>query len=128
MATSEKAKAFQPGDHATTFGGGPVVCAAANAVIAEITERDLLANCLERSDQFRVGLESIDGVRSVRGRGLLLGAVLDTDRAAEVAKAALGHGLIVNAVRPDTVRFAPPLSITPDEVDTALDRFSTALG
>ena len=128
MATSEKAKAFQPGDHATTFGGGPVVCAAANAVIAEITERDLLANCLERSDQFRVGLESIDGVRSVRGRGLLLGAVLDTDRAGEVAKAALGHGLIVNAVRPDTVRFAPPLSITPEEVDTALDRFSAALG
>ena len=81
MAKSEKAKAFQPGDHATTFGGGPVVCAAANAVIAEITERDLLTNCLERSDQFRGGLESMDGVRSVRGRGLLLGAALDADRA-----------------------------------------------
>ena len=96
-------------------------------MITEITERDLLANCLERSDQFRVGLESMDGVRSVRGRGLLLGAMLDADRAGDVANAALGHGLIVNAVRPDTVRFAPPLTITSDEVDSALDRFATAL-
>ncbi len=127
MATSEKAKAFQPGDHATTFGGGPVVCAAANAVIAEITDRGLLTNCLERSDQFRVGLEALDGVRSVRGRGLLLGAVLESDRAGEVAKAALEQGLIVNAVRPDTVRFAPPLTITPEEVVIALDRFDAAL-
>ena len=128
MAISEKAKAFQPGDHATTFGGGPVVCAAANAVIAEITERDLLTNCVERSDQFRTGLLELDGVTSVRGRGLLLGAVLDSERAGEVAAAALEQKLIVNAVRPDTVRFAPPLTISPDEVDTALTRFATALG
>jgi predicted acetylornithine/succinylornithine family transaminase len=127
MATSEKAKAFQPGDHATTFGGGPVVCAAANAVIAEITDRDLLANCLERSDQLRVGLSSLDGVGAVRGRGLLLGAVLDSDRAGAVATAALENGLIVNAVRPDTVRFAPPLSITAEEVETAIGRFETSL-
>ncbi len=128
LANSEKAKAFQPGDHATTFGGGPVVCAAANAVIAEITERDLLKNCTERSEQLRSGLLGLDGVASVRGRGLLLGAVLDGARAGEVAGAALDNGLIVNAVRPDTVRFAPPLTISPDEVDTALTRFATALG
>ena len=127
MATSEMAKAFQPGDHATTFGGGPVVCAAANAVIAEITERDLLTNCVERSNQFRTGLLEFDGVTSVRGRGLLLGAVLDGERAGEVAAAALDQKLIVNAVRPDTVRFAPPLTIPPEEVDTALTRFATAL-
>jgi acetylornithine aminotransferase len=127
MATSEKAKAFQPGDHATTFGGGPVVCAAANAVIAEISERDLLTNCLERSDQFRAGLADLDGVDTVRGRGLLLGAVLESDRAGEVAASALENGLIVNAVRPDTVRFAPPLTITSGEVETAIERFNASL-
>ena len=104
-----------------------MVCAAANAVIAEITERDLLTNCVERSDQFRTGLLELDGVTSVRGRGLLLGAMLDGERAGEVAAAALEQKLIVNAVRPDTVRFAPPLTITADEVSSALDRFATAL-
>ncbi len=127
MATSETAKAFQPGDHATTFGGGPVVCAAANAVIAEIADRDLLANCLERSDQFRAGLADLDGVVAVRGRGLLLGAVLESDRAGEVAASALEAGLIVNAVRPDTVRVAPPLTINVSEVETAIELFDHSL-
>lgn len=127
MALSEKAQAFAPGDHATTFGGGPAVCAAANAVIAEITDRDLLANCVERSEQLRTRLAALDGVRSVRGRGLLLGAVLDSERAGDVASVALSNGLIVNAVRPDTVRFAPPLSITPDEVENAIERFAASL-
>ncbi len=127
MAVSEKAQAFEPGDHATTFGGGPVVCAAANAVIAEITDRDLLANCVERSDQLRADLGALDGVRSVRGRGLLLGVVLDADRAGTVASTALANGLIVNAVRPDTIRFAPPLTISHDEVEIAVERFATAL-
>lgn len=127
MAVSEFAKAFQPGDHATTFGGGPVVCAAANAVIDEITERGLLANCLERSEQFKSGLLAIDRVRDVRGRGLLLGAVLDEPIASQVAAAAVEAGLIVNAVRPDTVRFAPPLSISAGEVTEALSRFGRAV-
>lgn len=127
MATEAVAAAFRPGDHATTFGGGPAVCAAAHAVLDEIESRDLLTNTLQRSDQLRAGLGALDGVEAVRGRGLLLAAVLSEPRAAEVAAAALEAGLIVNAVRLDAVRFAPPLTVSSSEVSDALDRFSGAL-
>ena len=127
MATEDVASAFRAGDHATTFGGGPAVCAAALAVLDEIEERDLLRNCLDRSAQLTEALSGVSEVTSVRGRGLLLGAVLETERAAEVATSALANGLIVNAVRPDTIRFAPPLTISEGEVDEAVARFRTAL-
>lgn len=127
LARADVAKVFEPGDHGTTFGGGPVVCAAGLAVIAEIEERDLLANCRLRSAQLSAALGEIPGVRSVRGRGLLLGAVLEEPRAGEVARRALDAGLVVNAVRPDVVRFAPPLTMTSAETDEAVARFATAL-
>jgi acetylornithine/N-succinyldiaminopimelate aminotransferase len=128
MATEEVAAAFQRGDHATTFGGGPVVCAAALAVIDEIEQRDLLANCQERSAQLVAGLTSLEGVADVRGRGLLLAARLDSERAGEVARSALiDEKLIVNAVRPDAIRFAPPLTVSASEVDEALSRFAAVL-
>lgn len=127
LARADVAKVLEPGDHGTTFGGGPVVCAAGLAVIAEIEERDLLANCRERSAQLAAGLAALPGVIGVRGRGLLLGAVLDRPRAAEVVGRALEAGLVVNAVRPDVVRFAPPLVISPAEVDDAVARFAAAL-
>ena len=125
--STEAASAFEYGDHATTFGGGPVVTSAALAVLDEIEHSGVLANCVARGAQFTEGLVSLDGVVEVRGRGLLIGAVLDSDRAADVSAAALGHGLIVNNVRPDVIRFAPPLTITSDEVDEALARFKSAL-
>jgi acetylornithine/N-succinyldiaminopimelate aminotransferase len=124
---TERAAAFRPGDHATTFGGGPVVSAAALAVLDEIESRDLLANCSAQSKRFVDGLTGLPGVSSVRGRGLLLAAVLNEPNAADVVSRALDHGLIVNAVRPDAVRFAPPLTITAEEVDEAIARFSDAL-
>lgn len=127
MAKESVAAVFKPGDHATTFGGGPVVCAAALAVLDEIEERQLLANCVERSRQLREGLSQLDGVAAVRGRGLLLAAVLEAEIAGEVAARALDLGLIVNAVRPDAIRFAPPLTIGQAEVETAVERFATAL-
>lgn len=127
MAREEVASAFRPGDHATTFGGGPVVCAAALAVVSEIEVESLLDNVGERHDQLVAGLAALDGVVAVRGRGLLVAAVLDGARAPDVAAAALAAGLIVNAVRPDAVRFAPPLNVSAAEVDEALARFSMAL-
>jgi acetylornithine/N-succinyldiaminopimelate aminotransferase len=127
LATDKVAAAFRPGDHATTFGGGPVVCAAALAVLDEIEDRHLLANCRARSAQLRAGLESLPGIVEVRGRGLLLAAVLESERSGIVADFARDIGLIVNAVRPDAIRFAPPLSISAEEVDVALERFATAL-
>ncbi|NND13199.1 MAG: aminotransferase class III-fold pyridoxal phosphate-dependent enzyme, partial [Acidimicrobiia bacterium] len=127
LATEEVAGAFQPGDHATTFGGGPVVCAAALATITEIEDRGLLDNALARGQQLRDGLMALDGVSGVRGKGLLLAAVLDDDLAAEVVAMALDNGLIVNAVRPNAVRWAPPLSITGSEIDDAVAIFEESL-
>ena len=126
--STERAAAFDYGDHATTFGGGPVITSAALAVLDEIESRGLLANCLERGAQFKSRLEAVEGVTGVRGRGLLIGAVLDSARSAEVTKAAMDNGLLVNNVTPDTVRFAPPLVITADEVDEAVAKFEASLG
>lgn len=127
MAREEVATAFGPGDHGTTFGGGPVPCAAALAVLDEIAERDLLANCRARSRQFSEGLSALDGVMEVRGRGLLLAAVLEGEWAAEATRRALELGLVVNNVRPDAVRFAPPLTISREETAEAISRFGAAL-
>jgi acetylornithine aminotransferase len=96
-------------------------------VLDEIESRDLLANTIARSAQLSDALGSLDGVAAVRGRGLLLAAVLDRPDAGDVASAALDAGLIVNAVRPDAIRFAPPLTVTAEEVDQAVDRFAGAL-
>lgn len=128
MAAEEVASAFKPGDHATTFGGGPVVCAAALAVIAEIDDGDLLANCSQRSVQLSEALGALPEVAEVRGRGLLLAARLHSERAGDVARSALfDHQLIVNAVRPNAIRFAPPLTATAAEVDEAVARFARAV-
>ena len=104
-----------------------MVCAAALAVLDEIEDRNLLVNCIERSEQLRTGLEALPGVVEARGRGLLMAAVLDSERAGPVVEAARDIGLIVNAVRPDAVRFAPPLTISAEEIDEALLRFTQAL-
>lgn len=128
LATEDVAAAFAPGDHATTFGGGPVVCAAALAVIDEIESRHLLDNCQERSVQLQAALADVPGVVEVRGRGLLVAARLAGETAAGVARSALfDHHLVVNAVRPDAIRFAPPLTVTAEEVTEAVRRFSRAL-
>ncbi len=127
MGKADTSKAFQPGDHATTFGGGPVVCAAALAVLEEIETGDLLENCRRRSEQVVAVASGLPMVENVRGRGLLLGVGLSKPIAGAVASAALGHGLVVNAVRPDTIRLAPPLSVTEGEVDEALRRLSGAM-
>jgi predicted acetylornithine/succinylornithine family transaminase len=127
LATEAVAASFRPGDHGTTFGGGPVVCAAALAVIAEIENRDLLANCRARSQQLSTGLREVKGVSHVRGRGLLLAAVLESSIAPRVAEAALAAGLIVNAVRPDAIRLIPPLTISSEEVELAVELFAKSL-
>lgn len=126
LAREEVAASFRPGDHATTFGGGPVVCAAAIAVLDEIEDRQLLSNCLARSSQFVEELSTLPRVSAVRGRGLLLGVVLTAPIAGEVARLALDQGLVVNAVRDDVIRLAPPLSIDSEEVTEAVRRLALA--
>jgi acetylornithine/N-succinyldiaminopimelate aminotransferase len=131
VAQGEAAKVFEPGDHATTFGGGPVVCAAALAVL-DVIDRDGLVQRAavlgERLAGHLTGLSAtLPLVTGVRGRGLLRAATLARPVAAAVVAAALDEGLIVNAVAPDAVRFAPPLIITDDELDDVVTRFRAAV-
>lgn len=124
IARGEAAAVFAPGDHATTFGGNPVTTAAARAVLDTIESQDLLSRCRELSGMLRDGIEQIatrhDLVTGVRGLGLLLGIELAAPVAADVADACRERFLLVNAVADATVRLAPPLVLTDDEVALAL--------
>lgn len=124
MAHGAAADALQPGDHATTFGGNPVTAAAALAVLDVIEGDGVLANVATRAAQFRIALADLaassGAVLEVRGSGLLLGIVLARPVAAEVAARCRSERLVLNAVAPDVLRIAPPLTITAEEVETAL--------
>jgi predicted acetylornithine/succinylornithine family transaminase len=127
-AKSEVGSAFQPGDHATTFGGQPLATAAARAVL-NIMERDNApAAARSAGDRLRSGLEALPGVASVRGAGLLLAAELTDAAGPETAAGALEAGLVINGVTPTAVRFAPPLFVSDDEIDEALEILKGVLG
>jgi acetylornithine aminotransferase len=106
--------ALGKGDHGSTFGGNPVACAAALAVIDTIESQNLLANVKAVGETLADGIAAIDHplLAGVRGSGLWLAAVLTADKAPAVYTAAQAHGFLVNAVQPDAVRLAPPLILT----------------
>ena len=127
-ARDEVANAFVPGDHGSTFGGQPLAAATARAVIAEMERLDAPALARRAGARLRDGLEGLANVTSVRGAGLLLAAELaEGIDAKAVAAACLDHGLVVNAVRPTSIRFAPPLTVSDDEIDAALAIFDKVL-
>jgi len=112
------AAGFVPGDHASTFGGNPVACAAACAVL-ETVDDELLANVRARGEQLAAGLAALPGVREVRGRGLLLGVTLDRP-VAPVVDSCREHGLLVLSAGPDVLRLTPPLVVGPAEIEEAV--------
>jgi predicted acetylornithine/succinylornithine family transaminase len=121
------ANVLQPGDHGSTFAGGPVVCAAALAALAETATEELLANVRELGARLADGLAQLPHVISVRGRGLMLACEVDVPAPEVVRRALFEQRLVVNATGPTTVRLLPPLTIAADEVDDALARLSRAL-
>jgi acetylornithine aminotransferase len=128
IAFGQAASLLGPGSHGSTFGGNPVSCAAALAVL-DVIERDGLV------DRARVAGERLTEivtrsphVSHVRGRGLLLGAVLTELRAAELESSARDHGLLVNAVAPDVIRLAPPLVLDDDDLALVAERWPLAVG
>jgi acetylornithine/N-succinyldiaminopimelate aminotransferase len=120
IALGDAATLLQPGNHGTTFGGNPVACAAALAVLDTIEKDGLLAHATATGERLRAGLAADERVPEVRGRGLLVGLDLSRPLSAEVAAAALTHGFIINNPTPDRVRLAPPLVIGHDDVDAFL--------
>ena len=127
-AKREIAAVFQPGDHGTTYGGQPLAASAARATL-EILERVNAPQLAERAGaEFRHLLETVEGVVQVRGLGLLLAAELAVGLDAKaVAADLLRGGLIVNAVSPTALRFAPPLIVSETEIAQAVDLVSAVL-
>jgi predicted acetylornithine/succinylornithine family transaminase len=128
LVTGERlADVLSPGDHGSTFAGGPVIAAAALTALALTDDAGLLTRVRERGLQLAAGLESLPHVRSVRGRGLMLACEVDTAAPEVVSRALLRERLVVNATGPTTVRLLPPLIVGEEEVEQALQRLGAAL-
>jgi predicted acetylornithine/succinylornithine family transaminase len=118
LVSDEAPPGLAPGDHGSTFGGNPVACAAASAVV-EAIDAELLENVRARSAELAAGLAAMPSVVEVRGRGLLLGARLERP-AGDVVEGCRERGLLVLSAGPDVLRLTPPLVIGEAEVEEAL--------
>jgi predicted acetylornithine/succinylornithine family transaminase len=119
-ARDDVASAFVPGDHATTFGGQPLATAAARAVLRTMEAEDVPTRARVAGRRLTDALVALNGVRGVRGLGLLLAAELREPIAKDVAARCLESGLVLNAVTDDALRMAPSLLVTEDEIDEAV--------
>lgn len=125
LVTGERlAEALRPGDHGSTFAGGPVVCSAALVALEICSDRDLLARVVVLGERLADGLKLLPYVSAVRGRGLMLAIDLNegVDAPALARQALLEQRLVVNATGPGTIRLEPPLIVSEAEVDEALKR------
>jgi acetylornithine/N-succinyldiaminopimelate aminotransferase len=116
IATGQAGSFFEPGNHGTTFGGNPVACAAALAVLGVIKEQGLLEEVERVGKRLADTVGAEPDITTVRGRGLLIGAELASDNAAAVVDNARARGFLLNNTGPGTLRFAPPLVLTDDDV------------
>jgi acetylornithine/N-succinyldiaminopimelate aminotransferase len=121
------ADVFAPGDHGSTFAGGPVIAAAALAALEVVEDPKMLARVRELGLRLAAGLERLPHVLSVRGRGLMLACELDISAPELVRRALLEQRLVLNATGPTTVRLLPPLILTEAELDEGLRRLGAAL-
>lgn len=124
LATEKVAGAFVPGDHGTTFGGGPLVCAAANAVLDTFDEENILDNVNEVGDYFIEELKKLDKeiIADVRGKGLMVGVEL-TEPGAEYVDKFREAGFLINCTAGNVLRFVPPLIITKADIDEFIKAF-----
>jgi len=125
LCTEEAARAFTPGMHGTTFGGGPLACAVAIAVIDAMKQGNILANIRNVGGYFKQRLEWLrarhDCVTEVRGMGLMLGLELDSaDLAGKAASAMMTRHIIINRTSDTVLRFLPPYILEREHVDTAI--------
>ena len=128
-ARADVAAAFEPGDHGSTYSGTAIACSAVNATIDELQRIDAPRRAREQGAKLVAALVELDGVTGVRGDGLMLGVELAEGLDAKRAYVdLLEAGLIVNAVDPTTIRLLPPLTVSDDELDEAVEMIADALG
>jgi predicted acetylornithine/succinylornithine family transaminase len=123
LAREDVAKSFKPGSHASTFGGNPVACNAGLAVLNTLLKGGALKNCVKMSKLLVNGFERLRSrvpmIRGIRGKGLLLGLELDID-GTKIVDECMQEGLLLNCTAAKILRFVPPLTITPKEVERGL--------
>ena len=122
---------LKPGQHGSTFGGNPLACAVARAAMRVLVEEGMIENAAQQGARFLQGLKDIraNTIRDVRGRGLMLAVELhpEAGRARRYCEALQGKGILAKDTHEHTIRIAPPLVITSDQVDWALEQFATIL-
>jgi len=128
VTSPETSEVLEPGDHGSTFAGGPLASVAALAVLEIVDDAALLRGVREQGAKLRDALLALDGVGTVRGRGLMLGVGLDEGfEAAAVGADLLERGLIVNVPEPGTLRLLPPLTVDSDQIERAVATIAAAL-
>ena len=127
IALGDAATLFRPGDHGSTFGGNPVACASALAVIDFIEKKNILQTVREFEEIIKSEFSGAEGVANVRGRGLLLGIVLKEPVAVELRARMELMGLLVNAPTPDVIRIAPALTVSLAQIKKFISTFKRAL-
>jgi acetylornithine aminotransferase len=127
IALESSAELFQPGDHGSTFGGNPVATAAALAVIETIESKKLLKRVGEIGTELMVDLALVEGVKSVRGAGLLIGIEFTAPFAKQVAAQCQKNGVLVNGNSETVIRIAPPLIITDRDLAKFLKVFTESV-
>lgn len=127
ITSPELREVLEPGDHGSTFAGGPVVAAAALAALEIVSDEGLLARVRELGELLREGLGDLEGVTSVRGRGLMCACDVAADAPDLAGRALLEERLVINATGPETLRFLPPLTVSDTEIEDALSRLARIL-
>ena len=124
ILAKERASVFVPGEHGSTFGGNPLVCAAAYATVKYVLDNDIAGNARRVGEYLLRGLKELKHkyafITDVRGRGLLVAVEFNSDMGASLLTACLDKGLLVNRVKPNALRLMPPLIISNADVDEAL--------
>jgi acetylornithine/N-succinyldiaminopimelate aminotransferase len=131
LVTNQVATGFKPGDHASTFGGNPIVSAAAIATIETIISKDLMASATREGAYLKQGLETLlkefpNLFTEIRGTGLVLGLEM-TRKAASLVSHCARQGLLVGSANENVLRFMPPLIISHAEIDQAMDKLRKAI-
>jgi len=131
LAAVEEVSLFVPGDHASTFGGNHLSTAAGIAVVEEIVKKDFLNSVIEKGEYFKEKLRELQKkyttIKDVRGKGLLVGAEVDSDKIPVISKAMMENGVLIGGAGGIALRFAPPLTVTKEEIDTVIEKLDTVL-